>query len=127
MADINKTVQQNSTADDVLEAEFKIWEQLELVERKMYKACEQIIILDRKLQDLHKRFTDATINMNRTFKYSLKIKIVTLEGVRTAYYEYALMKAEETQNLRKKLVEFPEEETVEYDESYGDDSRESDE
>ena len=78
---------------------------IEETETKMYRACEQVVIMDRKLKNLKKRFTTATKNGHRPVRYNLKIQISTLEGVRAAYRTYAVLKSEEVVEMTKKLLE----------------------
>ena len=108
------------SADDQLVAELKIWEQLKELKRRMHKACQQITILDRKLQEIYKRFQDASNALHKAARYNLKLKLVTTEGVRTAYYLYTMTKADEIQELEEKLQEYQAEE-------YDDDEEEEDE
>ncbi|KAJ8318701.1 hypothetical protein KUTeg_003792 [Tegillarca granosa] len=53
------------------------------------KACEQIIALNRKLQSVSIRYQKATKDGRRSFRYSLRLRLATIEGVRNMYYEFA--------------------------------------
>ena len=69
----------------------------------MYKACEQILILDRKLKDLKRRFQAASIDLRQASHYNLEIQIMTLEGVRRSYHRYAKLKSEEVKEMTERL------------------------
>jgi hypothetical protein len=101
---------------EVMEADLEILFQLEETERKMYKACEQVFIIDRKLQDLQKRLQAATFEGRRASLYNLKIQLLTLEGVRKAYRTYAKLKSEEVAEMTEKL--YKDEESSTEDEFY---------
>jgi hypothetical protein len=73
-------------------------------ENKFIKACQQISVIDRKLQALHHRHRLANATGNRAMRYTIRLTLVTIEGVRTAYYEYAHMKADEIADIRKELA-----------------------
>ncbi|KAJ8317921.1 hypothetical protein KUTeg_003012 [Tegillarca granosa] len=44
------------------------------------KACEQIIALNRKLQSVSIRYQKATKDGRRSFRYSLRLRLATIEG-----------------------------------------------
>lgn len=67
------------------------------------RACRQILVLNRFITDLQFRY-DMSIKQNaRAFRYSLRVRIAVLEGVRNMYFEYASMKADLIVELRKQI------------------------
>ena len=78
-------------------------ENLHNLEEKFYKACDQIIVIDRKLQDMTIRYEEANKTGHRSLRYNRRLQLVTLEGVRAAFYQYAEKAAEEMTRLRCQL------------------------
>ena len=76
---------------------------LQKAELSCLKACEQIIFLTKHLDDLHIRYDRADKDGNKSFRYSLRLKIVVGEGLRRAYYEYAWSKADLFNALQRHL------------------------
>ena len=85
------------------------------LEDKFYKACDQIIIIDRKLQDMTQRYNIANKDGHRCMRYNRRLQLVTLEGVRAAFYQYAEKTAEKMTELKCQLQG---EELLTDDESY---------
>lgn len=72
-------------------------------ERRFRTACQQIILLNRKLDDLQKRYRSAKKDNLRTFRYSLRLRLAVVEGLRNMYYDYAHEKADQVAVLRKEM------------------------
>jgi len=73
-------------------------------ERKLKRACDQIVMLNRKVKELHDRYEKVKKDDNKMYRYNIRLKIATVEGVRNMYYEYAQMRAWEVSSLRQKLI-----------------------
>ncbi len=84
---------------------FDIRTQLFETEMKFKKACEQVVLLNDKLEGLQRRYDKARIENHRSFRYNLRLKMATVEGVRNAYYEYASGKAERIAELRYDVMQ----------------------
>ena len=72
-------------------------------EKKFRKACKQIVQLNFKLGELQDRYMKAKRTNNRSFRYSLRLRLAVIEGMRNTYYEYAHKKAEMVADMRRKL------------------------
>ena len=72
-------------------------------ERRFKRACEQIVLLNYKLSDLFFRYDKALKENQRSFKYSLRLKISVLEGVINRYGDYAQQKAHIIADLRREM------------------------
>ena len=72
-------------------------------ERRFRRACEQIVHLNHKLDDLQHRYLGAKSNNMKTFRYSLRLRLAVVEGLRNMYYDYAHNKAETVASLREEL------------------------
>lgn len=69
-------------------------------ESSFQRACEQIVFLNKKLDELQLRYDRANKEGNKSFRYSLRLKIAAGEGLRNTYYEYACRKADLVSSLR---------------------------
>lgn len=72
-------------------------------EFRFRRACEQVVLLNNKLQDLQVRYDRARRNELRSFRYNIRLRMSGVEGVRNAYYEYARQKADKVLYLRHKI------------------------
>lgn len=72
-------------------------------ERKFRCACQQIHLLNSKLDDLQKRYLSAKRTNLRPFRYNLRLKLAVLEGLRNMYYDYAHGKADQVATLRQEV------------------------
>ena len=64
------------------------------------RACEQVVLLDGKLQGLQRRYDKARNENHRSFRYHLRLMMSSVEGVRNAYYIYACQKAKNIAQIR---------------------------
>ena len=95
---------------------------LQDAERRFFQCCQQIVLIDQKLDIVQTRYNRADSDNFRSMRYSIRLQLATIEGVRNAYYEYAKSKAQEMARLRQELfgvdtavedyVELPDEEDV---------------
>jgi len=69
-------------------------------EKAFKHACDEIIGLNRKLDELSKRYEKASRENRRSFRYSLRLRMAVTEGVRNMFYEFATAKADEITDLR---------------------------
>lgn len=76
-------------------------EKLERSEKYLKKACLQIVVLNDRLSSTTKRYHMAQASGRRSFRYTLRLKLAIIEGLRNAYYEYATIKALEMQQARR--------------------------
>ena len=72
-------------------------------ERRFRRACEQIVQLNNKLDELQSRYLGAKRDGLRTFRYNYRLRLSVIEGLRNMYYDYAHQKAEDISGLRKDL------------------------
>ena len=61
--------------------------------------------LNRRLDEMAKRYDKASRENHRSFRYSLRLRMAVTEGVRNMYYEYAANKADEITNLRCQVLQ----------------------
>ena len=72
-------------------------------ERRFRRACEQIVQLNYKLDEIQSRYLGAKRDGQRTFRYNYRLRLSVMEGLRNMYYDYAHQKAEDISGLRKDL------------------------
>ena len=71
--------------------------------KRIERAYRQIFVLNERLEDIQKRYEKAILANRKSFRYTLRIRIVAYEGMINAYFEYAAMKKTEVKNLRIRL------------------------
>ena len=72
-------------------------------ERRLKRACDQIVLLNLELSDLLSRYTNASRVNQRSFRYSLRLRLAVVEGLRDTYYHYAYAKAQTVADLRREM------------------------
>lgn len=77
--------------------------ELKSTEYRFKRACDQIILLNRKMTAVMQRYHAARANFNRNFRYKLRLRLAIVEGIRNMYYDYANKKASEIVTLRRDL------------------------
>ncbi|KAL4240064.1 hypothetical protein ACF0H5_000858 [Mactra antiquata] len=105
---------------------FDMYAQLYESQKRFQRACNQIVHLNGKLEDLHKRYSKARTADDKCFRYNIRMRILIVEGMVKKYCDYAYMKKNEVFDLRFKLYgELPDE--AENDEYNGERQTEEDE
>ena len=90
-----------------MDCRLKMSYELAKLEEKFFKACDQIVVIDRRLKDMTVRFDTANHAGHRSMRYNRRLQLVTLEGVRAAFYQFAEMTAEKMTHLRWCLGHHP--------------------
>ena len=72
--------------------------------KKFRLSCRQVVMLNNFVEDLQARYNRAVQGNNRNYRYFLRLRIATVEGIRNMLYEYACTKAEELDDLHQKLI-----------------------
>ena len=88
----------------IIMEKFHLYAELYETEKRFRRSCEQIILLNNKLEDLQLRYDKARTDNHKSFRYNLRLKMATVEGVRNAFYEYACWKAEKVAELRLQVA-----------------------
>lgn len=70
---------------------------------KFQKACAQVLLLNNLVQDLQTRYDRAVQDSRRQYRYTLRLRLCTVEGLRNMYYEYACQSADEIEALEDTL------------------------
>ncbi|XP_061171876.1 uncharacterized protein LOC133181376 [Saccostrea echinata] len=67
-------------------------------------ACLQLTVLNQRFEQLAKRYDRADKLGQKSFRYSLRMKMAILEGVRNMFYEFATYKACSVNKLRQEIL-----------------------
>ncbi len=68
------------------------------------KACSQIILLNHQIESSKTRYDRAKQIRRLSFRYTNRLKLTALEGVRNLTYEFACTKCEEIEILQARLL-----------------------
>ena len=69
------------------------------MDTKFRKAGSQIVLLNSLLKSFQSRYDRAAKDNLKTYRYHLRLRLCTSEGVRNAFYEYATQMADRIENL----------------------------
>ena len=69
------------------------------------RACSQVILLNHQIEAAKACYDCARAVKRLSFRYSNRLKLTSLEGVRNLVYEFACVKCEEIEGLQAKLRE----------------------
>ena len=72
-------------------------------DRKLHRACRQVILLNRQISDLKQRYDRASRGQQRSICCSLHLRMVTYEGVRNMVYEYVSQCYDEVKHMQAVL------------------------
>lgn len=75
-----------------------------VLDAKFRRACHHIRVLNRRIEDVQVRYDRAFASGQRSFRYTHRLKLATLEGMRNMYYEYACLRADELEQMQDVLV-----------------------
>ena len=74
--------------------------QFQLFHRKFNRACGQMTLIDMRIQDCQTRYNRAMKASKNAFRYSLRLRLAVLTGVKMMFYEYAKGMADKMDNIR---------------------------
>ena len=69
------------------------------------RACEQVIILNRNVEDMTIKFNMADADGNRCMRYNIRMRMSVMEGVRNMFYEFASKKAADIVTLQRTILQ----------------------
>ena len=69
------------------------------------RACSQVILLNHKIEAAKTRYDRARAVKRLSFRYTNRLTLTSLEGVRNLIYEHACAKCEQIEGLQAKLQE----------------------
>ena len=77
---------------------------LDAAESLFRRACEQVLILNKEVENLTSRYSESEQRGNKAVCYQLRLRISVLEGVRNMFYEYAAQKANVITELQRHVL-----------------------
>lgn len=79
--------------------------QIELLKTNIQfeSVCEQIRLLNHRLDALHTRYSRANSGSHNRSRYTLRLQVSTLENIRNMFVEYASSKADQLIHLQCQL------------------------
>ncbi len=73
--------------------------------RKFRLSCTQLILINNLIDETEVRYHRAQAAERRSYRYILRLKLCTLEGVRNMFYEYAYAQADVLEKMQLELYE----------------------
>ena len=111
----------------IMEDAYSVLCQIRSVNKVFRRACSQVILLNHKIEAAKTRYDRARSVRRLSFRYSNRLKLTSLEGVRNLIYEHACAKCEEIEALQAKLrqltggvYDFAESDASESEENFSD-------
>ena len=86
-----------------MEDAYSVLCQIRAVNKVFRRVCSQVILLNHKIEDAKTRYDRARAVRRLSFRYSNRLKLTSLEGVRNLIYEHACVKCEVIEALQAKL------------------------
>ena len=86
------------------DTEYSLTCEIRSVKKVFRHACSQVILLNHYIEAYKARYDRARAVKRLSFRYTNRLKLSSLEGVRNLIYEYACQKCEEIEKLQEKLI-----------------------
>lgn len=104
--DISKNIIEADMDVDMASEDYTshLLDKLKQMNKKFRLSCNQVVILNNEIEYLQNRYDMAVAAQNRSFRYFLRLKIATLEGVRNMIYEYACRHADQLDAMHERLL-----------------------
>jgi hypothetical protein len=81
-------------------------QQLMTLNQQICYACDQVMVINSQIKDLEIRYDRAADEKRKSFRYSLRLRLATLEGTRTMYLEYAKHKATHLDAIEAEITNY---------------------
>ena len=78
----------------------RLADDIKIAESKFTIACQQLILLNRRVTEAEVRYRRAAADRKHAARLSLRFRLLTLEGVRQMFYDYATKMADHLDRLR---------------------------
>lgn len=89
---------------DITEYGKNLLDELKQMNKKFRLACSQVVLLNNEIEHMQNRYDVAVSDDRRSFRYFLRLKLITLEGVRDMMYEYACRRADQLDAMHEELL-----------------------
>ena len=84
-------------------AEAQVW--LPVYQTKFDKACSYLALFNQRLEDKHTRYRRAYKANQKSWRYTLRIQMATMQGMRNMYYMYAQRCKRDIEYMQRVLSE----------------------
>ena len=74
------------------------------MDAKFQKACEQVLVLNNMMKELQIRYDRAARDNLRTYRYALRLRLCTVEGLRNTLYDYVTQKADDIEQMEEEMT-----------------------
>lgn len=93
--------------DDSIEREYpaQMIQEMRQMDKRFKLVCRQLVLMNNQIAEVKKRYERAVANNRRSFRYQHRLRLVTLEGVRNMFWEYAQDRADRLDDMQDKLME----------------------
>ena len=71
--------------------------------KKFRKACSQLIYINNMIEEIEVRYKRVEQINRRSYRYILRLRLLSLEGVRNMFYDYAYAKADTLEKMQLEL------------------------
>ena len=71
--------------------------------RKFRLSCNQLIHINNLIEEIEVRYNRSQQEHRRSYRYILRLRLCSLEGIRNMFYEYAYAKADELEKMQLDL------------------------
>lgn len=71
--------------------------------KKFRKACSNLIMINNLIDEIEVRYNRAVAADRRSYRYILRLRLCTMEGVRNMFYEYAYSRADQLEKMQLDL------------------------
>lgn len=75
------------------------------MERRFKRVCRQLVLMNNNIRAVKARYDRALKVDRKSIRYNLRLRILTLEGVRNMFWEYAQERADRLDEMEKDLKE----------------------
>ena len=86
-----------------MDTPFSLISEIRSLNKVFQQACSQVILLNHKIEEAKARYDRARSDRRLSFRYSYRLRLTVLEGVRNLTYEYACNKCEEIEDKQARL------------------------
>ena len=70
---------------------------------KFRQACSQLVMLNNTIEEVEVRYNRALTENHKSYRYTLRLRLVTVEAVRDQFYKYANNMADILHELQLRL------------------------
>lgn len=84
--------------------EMMLIEEMNKLNEKVYNVCSQVKLINQQIQLMNIRYVKALQMEQPSFRYSLRLRLATYEGVRGQLLQYARMVASKMDDIEETIL-----------------------